>query len=163
MNPSPENIQTYIESPEKVRLKELEKEGLWVFHGSPIKLDKLTPRQAYTYPDKTAETKIADGEPAVFASPIADIAIFMAVVNGKNAPKGSRSGFGAKGENQFEYRATQETLEQLHDVKGYVFVFDKNKFTPRSQTEVCAYSEVVPDEIIEVTERDLPDIVVRDF
>jgi hypothetical protein len=163
MNYSPENTQPHIESPEKLRLLELEKEDRWVFHGSPTKLEKLTPRQAYTYPDKSRETKIADGEPAVFASPIADIAIFMAVVNGKNAPKGSRSGFGASGEDQFKYRATKETLDQLHNVKGYVFVFNKDKFTPRSQTESCAYSEVIPDEIIEVTENDLPDISVEDF
>lgn len=158
-----ENIDM-SESLERVRLRELEAEEKWVFHGSGSKLVVLEPRQAYTYPSNSGEGKIPDDKPAVFASPNADVAIFMAIVNQRNAPMGSRSGFTTDKNGEFEFRATQSTMDQIHKAKGYVYVFDRNKFTERSSGEALSHEVVNPAEVIEVTEKDLPkNIEIKNF
>lgn len=149
-------------SPEKYTLISLEKEECWVFHGSPIRISTLEPKQAYNYPNTNSSDKIPDGEPAVFASPKSDIAIFMAILNGKNAPKGLRTGYG-KRDDTIEYRATSETIEQIHDAIGYIYVFPKERFQQKSELEYCCFEEIEPTQIIEVTEKDLPEIIIKDF
>ena len=159
---SPEQFKQ-IESSERIRLKNLEQEGKWIFHGSGSQIEILEPKQAYNHPKNSDEDKILDDKPAVFASPSADIAIFMAIVNRKNAPKGFRSGFSTN-QNGIEFRVTKETIEQIHDAKGYVYVFDKDKFTERSPSEFLSYKPVSPVETIEVSDKDLPTgIVIKDF
>ncbi|OHA89687.1 MAG: hypothetical protein A2741_01905 [Candidatus Zambryskibacteria bacterium RIFCSPHIGHO2_01_FULL_43_27] len=152
-----------IESPERARLRELEMEGKFLFHGSGYKIDRLKPRQAHNYPTNSKEEKIPDDKPAVFATPYADTAIFMAVINKPNAPKGSRSGFSHNSNGKHEYRATQGTIEQIHNAKGYVYVFNKEKFKMRSPAEGLSYKAVEPVEVVEVSEADLPDITIKDF
>ncbi|MCF7834281.1 MAG: hypothetical protein K9L98_01805 [Candidatus Pacebacteria bacterium] len=144
------------ESKGRVRLKKLEKEGKWVFHGSGLKINILEPHQAYNYPKSSGTKGVPDDKPAVFASVFADVAIFMAVVNKLNAPYNFRSGFSVHGDNTFEFRATKETMEQIQNVKGYVYVFDKSKFKNRSTSELLSYKAVIPDEMIVVNEKDLP-------
>jgi hypothetical protein len=148
----------------KERLKELEAEGKYVFHGSALKLDVLEPRQAYNYPDNSPEGKEPDHKPAVFASPLSEVAIFMAVVNVKNAPLGARAGFTLKTDGTIQFRTPPSTMEQIKNAKGYVYVFDKTKFTRRFEDEFVSYEKVRPLEIIEVTELDLPEnIEVKEF
>jgi hypothetical protein len=159
-------LNNQIESPERMRLRDLEAEGKWVFHGSGSKIDgNLEPRQAYNHKKVDSEViAMPDDKPAVFATPSADVAIFMSIINKHNAPKGSRSGFGATDEDGFEFRATKETMDQIHNATGYVYVFDKTNFTPRSKRESLAYEEVTPNEVVMVTEKDLPkNIVIKDF
>lgn len=153
-----------LESQERRRLRELESEGKWVFHGSGTETEILEPRQAHNYPSSSTEEKIPDDKPAVFASPSADIAIFMAIVNKNNAPKGARSGFSKHGDEPTEFRITKDTLDQIHNAKGYVYVFEKDGFISRSPNEVLSYQSVKPSEVVTVTEKDLPEnIVIKDF
>ena len=70
-------------------LKKFEKSGEYVFHGSENLVEEFEPMQAYTMKNWK---QIPDGKPAVFASPFLDYAIFMAIINKKNCPKGFRSG-----------------------------------------------------------------------
>lgn len=146
------------------RLLELEKEGKYLFHGSGFKMEKLEPRQAHSYPNKNDEGKIPDGEPAVFAADRSDIAVFMAIISPPNAQKGLRSGF-TETKGQMKFRVTKETMDQIDNAKGYVYVFDKDDFTQRGTShEWVSNNPVSPVEIVEVTEKDLPDnIEVKQF
>lgn len=150
----------------KEELHSLEKTGEYVFHGSPFKLETLEPRQAHNH-EKREDGEydpVPDGMPAVFASPFADTAIFMAIVNRKNAPLGSRSGFSSNDRNNFEFRATKETFDQIGvDASGYVYVFNKDDFEERNHNESVAYKTVTPSRIIEVRKEDLPAIEIKDF
>lgn len=68
------------------KLTQLQETGNHVFHGSPDgNIEVLEPRQAIHYPNlpKSAEY-ILDGDPAVSATPYADIATFRALINRKN-------------------------------------------------------------------------------
>lgn len=161
-----ENVERKInsaESFERTKLRELESESKWVFHGSGSKIETLEPRQAHNYP-KNSEEKNPDDKPAVFASPFADIAIFMSIVNETNVSQGLRSGLSWDSDKGLEFRATKETMDQIHNATGYVYVFDKSKFTPRSFGESLSYEAVSPDDVIMVTEKDLPkNIEIKDF
>lgn len=141
----------------------LEKEGKYLFHGSGYKLDTLEPRQAHNSPN--IGEKIPDGEPAVFASELSNIAIFMAVISKPNAPRNLRSGFSGGVGGNVKFRATQATIDQIKNAKGYVHVFDRDNFHKRDETgEWISVKPVQPVEIIEVSEKDLPDnIEVKDF
>ena len=143
-------------SPAKRRLLELEREG-YVFHGSENSFNRLEPKQSYIIIN---EEEIKDGEPAVFASQFADIAIFMAIINETNCPKGFRSGFSYE-DSKLSFRATQETLDQITpQAKGYVHVFKKEDFKFRSECQMVSFSFVTPLEILEVSADDLPENIV---
>ena len=136
-------------------LKKLESEGKYVFHGSEDgSLKTLEPRQAYTFKGKE---EVPDGKPAVHASPFTDVAIFMAIINKRNCPKGFSSGFN---KTSFVLHASKETLEQLNEGSvGYVYVFSKDEFVFRNDTEVVSYTEVTPLKIVEVKKEDLSDTI----
>lgn len=153
----------------KERLFKLEQTGNHVFHGSPDgNIETLEPRQGSHVPDlsKPSET-IADGMPAVSATPYADMATFRAIINKKNVPLSHTSGFGISpsGEKQFRV-SSKEVLEHAKDKKGYVYVFDKKEFEPYSRNgqpternmEWRSYNSVKPVDVVEVTSDDLSDI-----
>jgi len=151
----------------KEELHALEKTGEFVFHGSPFKSEILEPKQAYNH-EKNEQGEyedIPDGRPAVFASPSAGAAIFMAVVNHTNAPLGSWAGFTYNNEKgHFGFRATKETMNQVGEqAVGYVYVFEKNKFVVGEANEPVAYEAVSPFKVIEVRKEDLPSIEIKDF
>lgn len=156
MNESIENIASSRE-----RLLKLEAEGIYVFHGSEnADLDSLEPRQGYNHINGVQEP---DGEPAVFASNRADYAILMALINKQNCPNEYNFSAGTvnneKGEIVLQLQATKDTLEQLTEHSlGYVYVFDKNQFTPRENRRVEYVSKVPVTSInkIRVTKKDLP-------
>lgn len=121
------------------KLKEIENSGDYVFHGSPFEIEIFEPRQAYNTAD---EVEVPDGEPAVFASQKLDYAIFMAIINIKNCPRGYRSSSNGK-----IFKATKKTLEQItQDSDGFVYVFNKDDFLERSngEEECVSYKPVKP-------------------
>lgn len=149
----------------RFKILKLEKENKWVFHGSAFLVDKIEPRQAYS--SKTG-TRIPDGNPAVFATPIADIAIFMAVFNKENMStnlhRKYKSGFTGEEDGGVEFRVTKDLMDDAINFNGYVYVFDKNKFKPRSSFEVLSDVALTPEDVICVTEKDLPNnIQIKDF
>ncbi len=90
------------------KLLSLEKEGKYVFHGSPDIIKTLEPRQAYNQNKETGVME-KDGEPAVFATPYADVAIFRALINAKGISGESTSSFGINGE-QLHFSATKNQI-----------------------------------------------------
>ena len=136
---------------EKQKLLEMEKSEKYVFHGSPSVVEKLEPQQAYNLIEGQ---KVLDGEPAIFASSYVDYAIFMALLNRTNCPKGLNSEVGYhNGEPVF--RATKKTLEQLGDkTKGYVYVFNRVNFTKINESEWVSYKTIEPVFVMTVTYSD---------
>lgn len=151
----------------KEELHSLEKTGEYVFHGSPFKLEILEPNQAYNRQKKEGGEydDVPDGEPAVFASPSVDAAIFLAVINHTNAPLGSWAGFTYNNKKgHFGFRATKETMDQINEKTiGYVYVLDKNKFEIGDANEPVSYKAISPVKVIEVKKEDLPSIEIKDF
>lgn len=148
-------------SSEKQKLLELEKTGQYVFHGSSAEIETFELRQAHSYIDGK---NVPDGEPAIFASSAVDYAIFMAIINEKNCPRGhyASAGLSRKGDGSYyiRFRATQKTFAQLNeDASGWVYVFDKKFFTQRAirKIEYMTTTPVVPIEKVRVTKGDLPE------
>ncbi|MFA7193862.1 MAG: hypothetical protein WC087_03015 [Candidatus Paceibacterota bacterium] len=148
------------------KLKKLEQEGKHVFHGSPNgSIKSLEPRQGRHVPDwsKPDETTL-DGNPAVSATPYAELATFRALINRENVSINHTSGFGIRDGNA-EFRVSSEdVLKEVKDKKGFVYVFDKNNFEPYKRDQVAttdsmewrSYEEVEPSDVIEVTSKDMP-------
>ncbi len=148
-------------SPEKRELLELEAEEKYIFHGSGNDVEELEPRQAHT---TEGGVRVPDGAPAVFGSPSAEYAIFMAIVSKKNCPGGfhsKTSWFEKKdGGIGIRYFATKDTLEQIQEgAEGTVYVLDRKDFTRRGEksVEYANPSRAIPLRKIKVHKRDLPD------
>ena len=137
------------------RLLFLEKEGKFVFHGSPDVIDILNPRQAENKNGETGEME-KDGEPAVFATPYADMAIFRALMDTKGVVGGSESTFGIDGQDLY-FSATKNLLDQANKKIGRVYVLDKEKFKNFEAMQCRSNESVTPVEVIEVTAEDLPE------
>lgn len=140
----------------KQKLVELENENKYVFHGSGFIIEEFEPRQAHNFIEGQ---QISDGERAVFTSQYADYAVFMALVNEVNCPKGYHSGVSFDN-GELVFRATKETLKQLEDeTEGYVYVFNRTDFTKRSDNEWVSHKKIKPIFVITVTRSDfLPTI-----
>lgn len=143
-------------------LRELESTGEYLFHGSGGKIESiLEPRQAYTL--NKENIRVRDGNPGVHATPILDIAIFMATVNRKNAPTPK---FHSKFDNdngEINLALSKDTAEQITDESsGYVYVLNKKDFEKRSSIEYISYDAIKPNEIVEVKYSDIS-IPVRVF
>lgn len=148
----PSNIEQIGKNREK--LLALEKEGKFVFHGSQDVIENLEPRQAYNRNKETKQME-KDGEPAVFATPYADVAIFRALINAKNIVGKSMSRFGMDGQYLY-FSATKNLLDQAKKKIGKVHILDKQKFKDFKGMQ-CRSEKMIPViEVIEVTADDLP-------
>lgn len=136
------------------RLLSLEKEGKYVYHGSPDAITILEPRQAYNRGEETGNME-KDGEPAVFATPYADVAIFRALINAKGVSGESTSQFGID-EDKLHFSATKNLLEAARGKIGKVYVLDKQKFQDFEGMQCRSLETNEPIEVIEVTIDDLP-------
>ena len=140
----------------KQKLVSLEKEDKYVFHGSGFLIKEFEPQQAYNY---IKGRNIADGEPAVFASTFSDYTIFMALINEVNCPKGYHSSSNFR-DGKLTFRASKETLEQLTGTsKGYVYVFNRNDFIKRNESEWVSYKKVKPVLVTPVTRSDFIPVI----
>ncbi len=140
-------------------LMNLEAEGKYVFHGSEnAHIQVLEPRQAFTLEEGV---EVEDDKPAVHATPFADIAILMALINMKNCPEGFESGF--EFTDKIELRVDKQGIDQLVDsAKGYVYVLSKDDFAQRGPSQVISFKTVKPIQVIEVKKEDLsPDIIIE--
>lgn len=130
------------------KLREFELSGNYVFHGSGEKIEEFEPRQAHNYVDGK---QIPDGVPAVFASDILDYAIFMALINKSNLPKGYLAGVSNKN-GILEFSASQDTIERINnDFKGIVYVFNKKDFKHKKGAEYICIQKIKPVDIIPVS------------
>jgi hypothetical protein len=135
------------------QLRELEKTGTYLFHGtSRIINGNFEPRQAYTLRNRI---NVKDGEPAIYATPLLDLAIFMATVTPKNAPKNFHSRFN-RDQNGINLLMNSDTRGQLNEnSSGYLYVFNKKDFKERSPIEFFSNVKVSPIECCDVKFGDL--------
>lgn len=139
-------------------LSKLEKESKYVFHGGENLIDEFEPRQAHTIIERQ---RVSDGKPAVFASSFASYAVFMAIINKANCPKGLRSGCSYSNRG-LKFTATKATLEQLSgQSKGYVYIFDRGDFEQKNSSEWVSYKKVKPVRFIKVDYSDLPSPIIE--
>ena len=144
------NILKMNNSPRE-QLNKLEKENKYVFHGTGSQIENFEPRQAHTI---IQGKKVPDGESSIFASSFADYAVFMALVNEENCPKGYRSGCSYHN-GVLTFRATKETLEQLTpEARGYVYVFNRRDFIQKNPSEWVSHQTVTPVSIVTVIRSD---------
>jgi len=136
------------------RLLSLEKEGKYVFHGSPDTITILEPRQAYNRSKETGNME-KDGKPAVFATPYADVAIFRALINANKVSGESTSQFGIDGD-KLHFSATKNLLKAARGKIGKVYVLDKQNFQDFEGMQCRSLETNKPIEVIEVTIDDLP-------
>jgi hypothetical protein len=132
------------------KLLALEKEGKFVFHGSPDIIQALEPRQAYGNNEKTGQWE-KDGNPAVFATPFADFAIFRALINDKDF----ENSFGVNGDRLY-FLADEALIERAKENTGRVYVLDRGKFSDFRGMDCRSKEKIIPLEVIEVTYEDLP-------
>jgi len=135
-------------------LLSLEKEGKYVFHGSPEFIDVLNPRQAYNLSKETGKME-KDGEPAVFATPYADVAIFRALTDTRGVKGESTSRFGIDGD-QLHFSATKNILEAAKKKIGKVYVLDKQRFQDFEGMQCRSFEINEPIRVVEVIFSDLP-------
>lgn len=133
------------------RLSALEKEGKYVFHGSPNIVEALEPRQAGGHNEKTGKWE-NDGNPALYASPYADCAIFRSLIYGKEL----ENEIGINDDNQLHFATDRKLLERAKNKIGRVYVFEKSKFKDFRGMDCRSEETLKPIEIIEVTTDDLP-------
>jgi hypothetical protein len=148
-------------------LRALESEGKYLFHGSPSgDIDVLEPRQGQDASNsENPEEMVDDGDPAISASPYADIAIFRSIINKTNISTDCTSMFGRRnGELEFSV-SSEKVLEEAKTKKGFVYVFNRADFEPYSRNgeaseqsmEWRCHKTVSPVQVIEVNSGDLPE------
>lgn len=141
----------------KEKLINLESSGKFVFHGSDVGITEFEPRQAHNH---VGGQHVPDGDPAIFASSVVDYAIFMAIINKTNCPKGYRASSRTTA-GVTTFKTDKKTLDQLKDTSsGWVYVFDKNKFSKRKDggVEYSSSVKLTPIESVRVLKEDLPNI-----
>lgn len=144
----------------RTKLLSLEKEGKYVFHGSSHALEILEPRQAHTY-DENTDQMMKDGDPAVFATPYADVAIFRALIRSENVVGDSENKFGMKDDGTLHFTASRHLIDAAINKKAKIYVLDKTGFSEPQGTDVRIEQAVKPLMVIDVTADDLPkDITV---
>ncbi|MFH1968447.1 MAG: hypothetical protein ABIJ84_03615 [bacterium] len=153
--PNPENREIEISPREKLRLMELE--GKYVFHGSAGMVDILEPSQPHSFEESEGKMK-KHGDPSVCASGFADVAIFTAIINSKNFPKNHFSAYGVREDGTLHFETTRDILENVKSKKGFVYVLDKTDFKEfeDSTMELRSVKKTTPEEVVEVATDDLP-------
>jgi hypothetical protein len=116
-------------------LRRLQAEGRWLFHWSGRRLELLDPRQARSF-DPASGQMVPDGEPAVCATPFADIAVFRALTSSPKveAVRPQRTGFDVR-DGELILEANSAVVAALRGAEGWVYVLDRQWFTRRDEGE----------------------------
>lgn len=120
-------------------LRELsDRQEKYLFHGSPVKIESLSPMQAY---DTGYE---AGCQNAVYATDNLDMAICFAlgVEGGEDSERTMMPEYGMK----MLFRNCHPRYGQ----KGYIYVLSREEFIPAMGSQWVAYKEQIPLHIIEI-------------
>ncbi|MEN8252627.1 MAG: hypothetical protein ABFQ53_03545 [Patescibacteria group bacterium] len=150
-------------TPEKRKGREylvsLEKEGRFMFHGSPKKMDIITPQQAYG-DDKKTNQRENDGAPGVFGTQVADIGIFHALM--KQSQEGCEGSFGEGGDSEkgtYHMHASAALIERVKKdgLEAYVHILDKKDFSDFRAVDARSNNAVNVIDVVRVGFEDLPE------
>ena len=115
----------------------MEKE--YLYHGSPVRVNKLIPNQAY-------DTGFEEGcQYAVYATTNQNMAICFAlgcVEESENAERIMLPEYGDK--------MVFRNCHPNYGGKGYVYILNKEKFSYAMGSQWVCFEEIVPDEVIEI-------------
>lgn len=143
-------LETNKKTPKEV-LEDLAKCHLFLFHGSPNgKIKILEPRQAFN-------NREPDGQPAVFAIPSPECAIFMSIVSEK-----ATAGWTDRRKPNPKFMIKKSEYDKQIKEKpqiGFVYVLDREDFRVEDEIGGRGYvssEKVTPLAKIEVTEKDMP-------
>lgn len=149
------DIESKIISPIE-GLKLLQAESQYLFHGTAHGgVIIFEPRQALNNNNQTA-----DGPPAVFASSMPEIAIFIALTAGRGR-KTSYVGRRYPGDEEVSFYATADVLDNMADSKnhGYVHFFDRILFSNFRGHEYTSLKVVKSIGCIKVTNVDMTEVI----
>ena len=111
----------------------------FLYHGSPKRLDKLVPNQAY-------DTGFEEGcQFAVYATSNKTMAICFAlgcVEENENAERIMLPEYGDK--------MVFKNCHPNYGGKGFLYLLDKEKFAHAMGTQWVCYEEIYPDDVIEI-------------
>ncbi len=132
-----------------ILLKEMEKNGNYLFHGTASgNIVSFEPRQAVSH-------GVKHGKPCVAVSERIEPAVFMAILGSRVS-----SGWDSADTSDFGFFLKREDFEKVRQqqVSGYVYVFDRNQtvFSRFTDWEWRAHENIEPLQKIEVTFADLP-------
>ena len=134
-------------------LGKLAESGMYLFHGSPVHVATLEPRQPLT---ATKAGPVPDGGLAVCASNDPRYALLMAICSGR-----VRCSSGWYESDEATWGLVQavdhEQLRQQGELEGYVYVCRRSAFHPWGGVEWRSNQAVRPERVIHVTQRDLPE------
>ena len=121
----------------------------YLYHGSPVRVDKLIPNQAY-------DTGFEEGcQYAVYATTNRIMAICFAlgcVEESENAERIMLPEYGDK--------MVFRNCHPNYGGKGYVYVLSKEKFSHAMGSQWVCFEEIVPDEVIEINVDDYLDYCI---
>ena len=111
----------------------------YLYHGSPVRVNKLIPNQAY-------DTGFEEGcQYAVYATTNQNMAICFAlgcVEESENAERIMLPEYGDK--------MVFRNCHPNYGGKGYVYILNKEKFSYAMGSQWVCFEEIVPDEVIEI-------------
>ena len=111
----------------------------YLYHGSPVRVNKLIPNQAY-------DTGFEEGcQYAVYATPHQNMARCVArgcVEESENAERIMLPEYGDK--------MVFRNCHPNYGGKGYVYILNKEKFSYAMGSQWVCFEEIVPDEVIEI-------------
>lgn len=115
----------------------------YLYHGSPVKVDKLLPNQAY-------DMEYAEGcQYAVYATSDKMMAILFALGCVSDSEDSERIMMPEYGNKMFF-----KNCHPNYNKKGYVYVLDKSKFIHAMGTQWVCDEEVIPISIEEINVND---------
>ena len=121
----------------------------YLYHGSPVRVDKLIPNQAY-------DTGFEEGcQYAVYATTNRKMAICFAlgcVEESENAERIMLPEYGDK--------MVFRNCHPNYGGKGYVYILNKEKFSHAMGSQWVCFEEIVPDEVIEINVDDYLDYCI---
>jgi hypothetical protein len=132
----------------------LRTQNSFLFHGTPRgDIVEIEPRQALNN-----DNQVLDGPPAIFASSLPSIAIFLAITSGRGR-KTSYAGRRYTGDEDVTFYATEDVLATIADPNnhGYVYIFNnKEPFINLRGHEFTSIQPCKPLGKVKVTNSDMP-------
>lgn len=134
-----------------------------MFHGSLMRMNIIEPRQA-SGDDRETGQRENDGNPGVFATQFADVAIFHALMK-QSCAEGD---FGAGGDSEkgtYHMHASADQIEKVKrdQLEAYVHVLEKKDFFDFRAVDARSDNAVHVIDVVKVGYEDLPaDIEIVD-
>lgn len=121
----------------------------YLYHGSPVKVDKLVPNQAF-------DVGFKEGcQLAVYATSNKNMAICFSLGRVDESEDSERIMMPEYGD-----KMVFKKCHPNYGGKGYVYLLDKSKFKHAMGSQWVCFEEIIPDDIIEIDVDDYLDLCI---